>query len=357
MSETAGRTAALLAALRRGEAPDREGLAALLSQTDEASLEELRAAADAVRRLTVGDTVHLRGIIELSNFCRQNCLYCGLRRDNRNLDRYRMEEGDIAAAARRVRSLGIGTVVLQSGEDPFFTRDSLSRLVGRIKDETDLAVTLSVGERSRDDYRAFRDAGADRYLLKHETASRELYRRLRPGCEPEDRLRCLTDLRDLGYEVGTGNMVGLPGQTPEDLAEDLLLMRSLDADMLGIGPFVPHPGTPLAADPGGTLEATLRVLALARLLTRDTNIPATTALGTLRPEGRILALSWGGNVVMPDFTPDAFRSRYDIYPGKAAARDGEDLLGELRKDLASLGRSLGTGPGSRTGGLPGGQRH
>jgi biotin synthase len=349
MSEPSDRPADLIDGVRRGEGLTREDLIALLSAEDGESLAALGEAADTLRHEAVGDAVFLRGIVEFSNFCGRNCLYCGLRRDNREIERYRMEEDGILAAARRIRDRGIGTVVLQSGEDPVFNRLALCRLVGRIRDETGLAVTLSVGERSREDYRAFREAGADRYLLKHETASPELYRRLRPDCELEDRLRCLLDLRDLGYEVGTGNMVGLPGQTPEVLADDLLLIRSLDADMLGIGPFIPHPGTPLAAAGGGTLPLTLRVLALARLLTRDTNIPATTALGTLHPEGRIRALQAGANVVMPDFTPESLRVRYDIYPGRTNMPDGDTLLAGLREDLAGLGRTLGKGPGGRVG--------
>ncbi|MGV8079628.1 MAG: [FeFe] hydrogenase H-cluster radical SAM maturase HydE [Syntrophales bacterium] len=349
MSESPDRVGGLIGAARRGESLSREDLTLLLGLEDAGSLEALGEAADAVRREAVGDAVYLRGIVEFSNFCRQNCLYCGLRRDNRDVVRYRMDEDTVLAAVRGIRDRGIGTVVLQSGEDPAYSRDDLCRIIGRIKDETGLAVTLSVGEWSREDYRAFREAGADRYLLKHETASPDLYRRLRPGCVLENRLRCLKDLRDLGYEVGAGNMVGLPGQTPEILADDLLLVRSLDADMLGIGPFIPHPGTPLAGLPGGNLARTLRVLALARLLTRNTNIPATTAVGTLQPEGRIRALRAGANVVMPDFTPESLRARYDIYPGKSTVPDGDILLARLREDLALLGRQIGAGPGGRPG--------
>ncbi|NPU85731.1 MAG: [FeFe] hydrogenase H-cluster radical SAM maturase HydE [Syntrophaceae bacterium] len=347
MSESPDRIAGLIGTARRGESLSREDLTLLLNLADEESLEALGTAADAVRREAVGDAVYLRGIVEFSNFCRQNCLYCGLRRDNRDIIRYRMDEDAVLAAVRRIRDRDIGTVVLQSGEDPAYTRGDLCRIVGRIRNETGLIVTLSVGERPLEDYRAFREAGADRYLLKHETASPDLYRRLRPGCMLEDRLRCLKDLRDLGYEVGTGNMVGLPGQTPEILADDLLLIRSLDADMLGIGPFIPHPGTPLAGAPGGDLKRTLRVLALARLLTRDTNIPATTALGTLHPEGRIRALRAGANIVMPDFTPETLRARYDIYPGKSTVPDGDILMARLREDLVLLERHTGKGPGGR----------
>ena len=257
-----------------------------------------------------------------------------------------MPEDEILATAQRIRDEGVGTVVLQSGEDPFFTAERLSDLIGRIREETGLVVTLSVGERPLADYRAFRDAGSSRYLLKYETASSDLYRRLRPGSFLADRLLCLKALGESGYEVGTGNMVGLPGQSLETLADDLLLMKDLHADMLGIGPFLPHPETPLAACPAGDLSLTLKVLAVARLLTRTTNIPATTALGNLDPRGRLMALQAGANVVMPDFTPPAYRNLYEIYPGRNKTEEASDFLRRLKVDFARMGRTIGRGPGS-----------
>ena len=327
--------------------PTREEIVPLLALPEGEAREALFRAADAVRRREVGDEIFLRGIIEFSNVCERNCLYCGLRGANLRLQRYRMEESEILETARRIRDAGVGTVVLQSGEDPFFTTDRICRLVSGIREETGMTVTLSIGERPRADYLAFRGAGAERYLLKHETCSPDLYRRLRPGSSLDDRLRCLSVLGDLGYEVGTGNMVGLPGQTLETLADDLLLMKGMNADMLGIGPFIPHPETPLGQAPAGDLGMTLKVLAVARLLTRTTNIPATTALGTLSPDGRLRALKAGANVVMPDFTPPRYRRHYEIYPGRNKPVKVSDFLRDLQEDIGRIGRTIGLGKGGR----------
>jgi len=277
---------------------------------------ELFYAADKVRKEQVGDEIFLRGIIEFSNHCERNCLYCGLRRGNAKLSRYRMSEDEIITTAKQIKKTGIPTVVLQSGEDSFYSTDVICRLIERIRKETDLIITLSIGERPLNDYKAFRQTGANRYLLKHETASKDLYKYLRPGCNWQNRLQCLRRLKELGFETGTGNMVGLPGQTLEILADDLLFMRQLDTDMLGIGPFIAHPETPFAGIENDDIELTLRVLAIARLLTRNTNIPATTALTTIDPQGRLLALKAGANVVMPDFTPENYKIHYEIYPGQ-----------------------------------------
>lgn len=320
----------------------------LLSLDDANGLSALSEAADRVRRRLVGDEVYLRGIVEFSNVCERNCLYCGLRKGNTGLPRYRMTIDEILEAASRIRKLGIGTLVLQSGEDSFFDRDTLCRLIGQIRYETGLVITLSIGERTREDYLAFREAGAGRFLLKHETASATLYRKLHPDSKHENRDQCLRWLRELGYEVGTGCMVGLPGQTPADLADDILLMKELDADMLGIGPFIPHPQTPLADSPGGGVQATLKMIAVARLVTRDTNIPATTALTTMDPEGSRKALACGANIIMPDFTPLRYRALYEIYPGRGGIGEtDETAIARLKETLASLGRSVGKGPGDR----------
>jgi biotin synthase len=308
---------------------------------------DLFAAADRVRHEQVGDEIYLRGIIEFSNYCERNCLYCGLRKSNSNLSRYRMTEDEIIATAQQIKKTGVPTVVLQSGEDSFYSQDIVCRLIERIRKETDLIITLSIGERALNDYKVFQQAGANRYLLKHETASRELYKYLRPGCDWENRLQCLRQLKQLGFETGTGNMVGLPGQTPEILADDLLVMKLLDADMLGIGPFIAHPDTPLAGIENDELEITLRVLAVARLLTRNTNIPATTALATLHPQGRLQALQSGANVVMPDFTPDIYKSRYDIYPGRKDIGSAVEIISRLEKDFQSIGRTLLYSVGNR----------
>ena len=310
-------------------------------------LPDLFAAADKVRKEQVGDEIFLRGIIEFSNHCERNCLYCGLRKGNANLSRYRMSEDEIIATTEQIKNTGVPTVVLQSGEDSFYSQDIVCRLIERIRKETDLIITLSIGERALNDYKAFQQAGANRYLLKHETASLELYRYLRPGCEWEYRLQCLRRLKELGFETGTGNMVGLPGQTPEILADDLLVMKLLDADMLGIGPFIAHPDTPLAGIGNDDLELTLRVLALVRLITRNTNIPATTALATLHPQGRLLALQAGANVVMPDFTPEIYKTRYDIYPGRKDVGSAVAIIRKLEKDFQSIGRFINYSIGHR----------
>jgi biotin synthase len=308
---------------------------------------ELFSAADKVRKEQVGDEIFLRGIIEFSNHCERNCLYCGLRKGNANLSRYRMSEDEIIATTEQIKNTGVPTVVLQSGEDSFYSQDIVCRLIERIRKETDLIITLSIGERALNDYKAFQQAGANRYLLKHETASLELYRYLRPGCEWEYRLQCLRRLKELGFETGTGNMVGLPGQTPEILADDLLVMKLLDADMLGIGPFIAHPDTPLAGIGNDDLELTLCVLALVRLITRNTNIPATTALATLHPQGRLLALQAGANVVMPDFTPEIYKTRYDIYPGRTDVGPAVEIIIRLEKDFQSIGRFINYSIGHR----------
>jgi biotin synthase len=308
---------------------------------------ELFSAANKVRKEQVGDEIFLRGIIEFSNHCERNCLYCGLRKGNANLSRYRMSEDEIIATAEQIKNTGVPTVVLQSGEDSFYSQDIVCRLIERIRKETDLIITLSIGERALNDYKAFQQAGANRYLLKHETASLELYRYLRPGCEWEYRLQCLRRLKELGFETGTGNMVGLPGQTPEILADDLLVMKLLDADMLGIGPFIAHPDTPLAGIGNDDLELTLCVLALVRLITRNTNIPATTALATLHPQGRLLALQAGANVVMPDFTPEIYKTRYDIYPGRTDVGPAVEIIIRLEKDFQSIGRFINYSIGHR----------
>jgi biotin synthase len=310
--------------------------------------QDLFAVADRVRKQQVGDEIFLRGIIEFSNHCERNCLYCGLRKGNSKLSRYRMSDDEIITTAEHIKKTGIPTVVLQSGEDSFYSQDIVCRLIERIRKETDLIITLSIGERNLDDYKSFQEAGANRYLLKHEIASPELYEYLRPGCKLDKRMQCLRRLKELGFETGTGNMVGLPGQTSEILADDLLVMKILDADMLGIGPFISHPDTPLVGIENDDIELTLRVVAIARLLTHNTNIPATTALATLHPQGRLMALQAGANVVMPDFTPEIYKSRYDIYPGKTDTGSAEGIFAKLRNDIHSIGRDLNFSIGNRS---------
>jgi biotin synthase len=336
----------LIGKAQEGKDLNRKEIIQLLSLPAKCS-SELFAAADKVRKEQVGDEIFLRGIIEFSNHCERNCLYCGLRKGNSKLSHYRMTEDEILATAEQIKKTGVATVVLQSGEDSFYTQDIVCHLIERIRKETDLIITLSIGERPLNDYIAFQHAGANRYLLKHETASAELYKYLRPGCEWKNRSQCLRQLKELGFETGTGNMVGLPGQTPEILADDLLVMKLLDADMLGIGPFIAHPDTPLTGIDHDDLDMTLRVIAAARLITRNTNIPATTALATLHPQGRLLALQAGANVVMPDFTPEIYKTLYDIYPGRTDVGPAVEIISRLKKDFQSIGRSLQYSIGNR----------
>lgn len=278
------------------------------------------AAADRVRHAYVGDDVHLRGLIEFSNICKQNCLYCGLRRDNRKVERYRLDPATIINFAKNAAGYGYRTVVLQSGEDDFYTLDMMQAILRAIK-SLGLAITLSIGEKSRDEYAAYKEAGADRYLLRIETTDKSLYEQLDPGMNYENRLRCLYDLKDLGYEVGTGCLVGLPGQTISSLANDILFFKELGADMIGIGPFIPNNDTPLNAAQGGNFVLSLKVMAITRLVMPDINIPATTAMETLNPNGRILALTSGANVVMPNVTEGEYRKMYALYPGKICVND------------------------------------
>ena len=312
---------------------------------DEAADAALFAAADRVRKKYVGDEVHLRALIEFTNICRNGCLYCGLRAPNSCVTRYRMTPRQILTLAQKAAQEGYKTIVLQGGEDPYFTADILTPLLRQIK-SLDMAITLSIGERSYEDYAAFKEAGADRYLLRIETTDRALYEKYNPEMSFDNRLRCLHDLKRLGYETGTGVLVGLPGQTLRSLAKDILFFQQLGADMIGLGPFIPNPDTPLKDAPAPQLTPALKVMALTRLLLADINIPATTAMETLEPNGRLKALQSGANVIMPNITEGEERKNYALYPGKAAAApDTPNLREELDKKLHSIGRRIGTGYG------------
>jgi biotin synthase len=302
--------------------------------------------ADQVRARVFGDEVQLRGIIEFSNHCAQNCLYCGLRRDNLALERYRMGTDEILESSRQAASIGLKTIVLQSGEDSFYSADMLAGIISRLKDEHDVAVTVSVGERPKSDYRLMRKAGADRYLLKHETADPELFSRLRPGTTLQKRLKSIGWLRELGFQVGSGNMVGLPGQTLETLAQDILLMRELDVEMAGIGPFIPHHNTPLRDCVRGDVSMTLRVLAVARFVLPLVHLPATTALASIDPRGHELALERGANVIMPDMTPARYRQLYEIYPNKKCiSEELAQCIPLIRGMLEQMGKKVSDGYG------------
>jgi biotin synthase len=324
--------------LENFEEPSRQEICGLLA-TDREDL--IFAAADRMRGRCVGNEVHLRGIIEFSNHCAKNCFYCGLRSDNAKLQRYRMAADEIVSNARTAKGLGLKTVILQSGEDPFYSAEALSDVIRRIKSESDVAVTVSVGDRPKKEYELFRKAGADRFLLKHETADPELFARLRPGTRLSERIERLRLLKELGFQVGAGNIVGLPGQTLESLAEDILLMKHLDVDMAGIGPFIPHPDTPLAESKPGSVDLVLRVLAVSRLVMPYCHLPATTALATLDPQGRERALACGANVIMPDITPLPYKKLYEIYPGKACvAEEAAECLPCMAGLIGRMGRTI-----------------
>ena len=321
---------------------DRDAIVKMLTT---AAAEDLYRRADRVRHDAVGDAVHLRGLIEFSNICRNDCLYCGIRRSNTRVQRYRMTDEELVETARRAAALGFQTIVLQSGEDLHFDQARLCRIIEQIK-RLDVALTLSVGERDYADYKAWRDAGADRYLLRIETTDRDLYHRLNPGMSWQRRHECLLMIRELGYELGSGIMVGQPGQTVASIADDLLYLKDIGIDMAGIGPFIPHPDTPLAAEAGGTLELALRTMAAMRLLMPDINIPATTAMETIHPQGRIMALQAGANVVMPNVTEGEYRRLYELYPGKICVNDTPAHCRScIGLKIQSIGRTIGQGRG------------
>ncbi|WP_428559021.1 MAG: [FeFe] hydrogenase H-cluster radical SAM maturase HydE [Solidesulfovibrio sp. DCME] len=329
----------------------RKELMALLDIRGRQARQELYDRADAVRREHHGDAVHLRGLVEFSNICANDCLYCGIRAGNAKVDRYRLDDEAILALARRMGQHGQTTIVLQSGEAPSPDGDAaLGRLVSRIKAETRLAVTLSVGNRPREVYALWRDCGMDRYLLRFETSDPELFARLHPDCTLAERLRCLVDLLDLGVQTGGGFMTGLPGETLSTAADNILLCRDLDLDMIGLGPYLPHPDTPMGLSQNSHDQDPERhfvALAATRLVNPDAHIPATTAFDALFPgTGRNLALSRGANVFMPSATPVSRRADYQLYPGKPCLDEsGEACARCVLGRLSALGRQVGQGPG------------
>ena len=303
------------------------------------------STADEVRKKYVGDEIHLRGLIEFSNICKRTCKYCGLRAENKNIERYRLTGEEILNYAKNAINLGYRTIVLQSGEDEYYSKDEMCKIIEKIK-ELDVALTLSIGEKTFEEYKSFKDAGADRYLLRIETTNRNLYKKMHPHMDFDNRMRCLKDLKTLGYEVGTGCLVGLPGQTVESLADDILFFKEIEADMIGIGPFIPHPETPLKNSLKGDFNLALKVMALTRIIMPDINIPATTAMETLNPNGRIKALQSGANVVMQNVMTSEYRKKYEIYPNKACNNEnGDKCKNCIEAKIKSIGRSVSTGYG------------
>lgn len=313
--------------------------------------EDLALAMDLARETALkifGKRIYFRGIVEFSNICKCDCLYCGIRRSNRKVSRYRLEPDDILQCCAEGYDSGFRTFVLQGGEDGWFTDERMSIIIRAIKERwPDCAVTLSLGERSRESYETLREAGADRYLLRHETADAAHFALLHPADQTlENRMRCLRDLKDLGYQTGCGIMVGTPGQTPATLARDMAFMQEFRPEMIGVGPFLPHCDTPFRDEPGGSVELTLFVLALCRLMLPKVLLPATTALGTAEADGRIRGVLAGCNVIMPNLSPAAVRKKYMLYNNKA----GTDLTAAqgvalLRAQMARIGYEVVVGRG------------
>lgn len=314
---------------------------------DESVNDFLFKTADKVRKKFVGDEIHLRALIEFSNICRCNCKYCGLRKDNKTAQRYRLSKEEVLEFANNAKGYGYKTIVLQSGEDAYFDSEKMCEIIREIK-KLGFAITLSLGEKTREEYASYKEAGADRYLLRIETTDEALYKEMHPKMSHQSRKQCLKNLKELGFEAGSGSLVGLPEQSIESLANDILFFKEIDADMIGIGPFIPSPETPLSNAKGGTFTMALKVMALTRLLLPDINIPATTAMETLMPDGRIIALQSGANVVMPNVTDIDYKKKYEIYPGKAGLNNTpEDYKKSITAKIESINRTVSKGYGFR----------
>ena len=303
-------------------------------------------AAECARKTAqavFGNKIYIRGLIELTNFCRNDCYYCGIRRSNRNAQRYRLEKDEILQCTAEGYELGFRTFVLQGGEDLYYTTERMTDIISSIKyQHPDCAVTLSVGEQPREAYQEYFDAGADRYLLRHETADEAHYSRLHPAeLSGAHRKQCLRWLKEIGFQTGSGFMVGSPFQTPDNLADDLLFLADLKPEMIGIGPFIPHHDTPFAEIPHGSVELTLFLVSLLRLMFPDVLLPATTALGTLDPVGREKGILAGANVVMPNLSPQAVRSKYMLYDNKlATGAESAQHIADLRARFAKIGYEI-----------------
>lgn len=329
-----------LARLKNGEMLTAEELTEFVSSADTSIQQALISAADEVRRKHYGTDVYVRGLIEFTNYCKNNCLYCGIRAGNPHVDRYRLTAEQILACCKDGYESGFRTFVLQGGEDPGYAPQEIASLVHSIKELfPDCAITLSVGEHPKKTYSLWKNAGADRYLLRHETADKDHYSKLHPkNLTLENRIRCLYDLKELDYQVGCGFMVGSPFQTPAHLAKDLLFLQEFQPHMVGIGPFIPHKDTPFSAAKQGTLEQTLVMVALARLILPTALIPATTALGSIHPMGREQGILAGANVCMPNLSPENVREKYTLYNNKLyTGAESAKALSDLSSRMESIG--------------------
>lgn len=345
ISDTSTAWQGAMARARAEEELSLDDLVALL-ESDAHEVRELFELADLVRRRYTGDWVHLLGVIEFSNICQNQCGYCGLRAPNRSIERYRMTVDEIVASARAAEAMGLRSIVLQSGEDAGFTIDRVEETIRAIKEATRLSVTLSIGEWSREDYARMRRAGADRYLLKLETSDPDLFMAIHPDGGYGPRMQALEDLVAEDFHVGSGTLVGLPGQTTEMLARDLMLFRDYEVDLISITPFVPNPETPLGEHAPGSVDMALKMMAVARIVTRNAHIPITTALRMLDPDARQKAWRAGANEAMPILTPERYREHYRLYPQRAELKeDPRQTVGGLGEQAASVGRWVSPGFG------------
>lgn len=311
-----------------------------LIEYDESINQDLIKAADAVRREYYGDKVYLRGLIEFTNYCKNDCYYCGIRCSNKKANRYRLSKEEILSSCKEGYELGYRTFVLQGGEDGHYTDEIICDIVSSIRSKyEDCAITLSIGERSKSSYKAYFDAGANRYLLRHETALKSHYEKLHPDAlSLDNRKRCLYDLKEIGYQVGSGFMVGSPYQTTECLVDDIRFLQDLEPDMIGIGPFISHKDTPFKDCENGSAKLTLRMISILRLLFPYVLLPSTTALGTISPTGRELGLQAGANVVMPNLTPVRYREQYELYDNKiCTGEEAAECRGCLEKRIEAAG--------------------
>lgn len=309
---------------------------------------KLRETAGSVRRAIYGDEVYIRGLIEFTDYCKNDCYYCGIRKSNAKAERYRLTEEEILTCCREGYRLGFRTFVLQGGEDPYFTDERICNIISAIRSaHRDCAVTLSIGEKSYRSYKAYFDAGAERYLLRHETANDAHYRKLHPENQsPAKRKECLYDLKRIGYQVGSGFMVGSPFQTIENIVCDLRFLDGLQPDMIGIGPFIPHSCTPFGRYSNGSLTLTLRLISILRLMFPHALIPATTALGTIASDGRELGLKAGANVIMPNLSPSAVRPKYNLYDNKLhTGTESAQNLADLRRTVSEAGYRISVSRG------------
>ena len=329
-----------------------DALFSVRSSDDEKFREYLFEKARSRAVEIFGNKIYTRGLIEFTNYCKNDCLYCGIRRSNKNALRYRLTKDEILECCAEGYELGFRTFVLQGGEDPFYTDELICEIVREIRSGfPDCAITLSIGEKPRESYAAYREAGADRYLLRHETINPKHYSRLHPPeLSLENRVRCLRDLKDLGFQVGCGFMVGSPYQTLENLVEDLRFIKDFSPHMIGIGPFIPHTDTPFASKRSGSLELTLVLIAVLRLMNPRALIPATTALGTINPRGRELGVLAGANVVMPNLSPVSVRKKYSLYNNKiCTGEEAAECRGCLARRMESIGYELSVSRGDYPG--------